>query len=322
MEASGQSLEDVFREQLPFIDDLLSRSHAPLHSRPFEASCVFVREVILDVSDGSKEKFLEQPWFKALFAAARAWYTERYGAALNPPRAPLRSAILLGGVAFALHVPRTTQRPHEDGVSAWLTFPSQVQDSESPLTWIVSPPNLAAFGESERSGIHAQVVEHAAALRTIWLDVGSAAASDSVAEALAEKVLVHLQASADRLLESRGAELRLAIWDAHQAVESILKLLVRQRSGTHPATHRLDELIGQVAFSAGAAVDLGLLAQLPSAARVIALRAGEGPDESLDKAFATYGAALRLTRQCSSHLVGKGLRAHDVSFLIGRVPWA
>src|SRR5688500_7891639 len=142
---SDKTADEMLAEYLPTLDEVLADRHEPLHSRPFEAACIFVREIIVEVSNGTKEKFLEQPWFTAVYKDVRAWYVQKYGSAMAAPRDPLRAVVLIGGVSFEVLVPKTTSKVEVKDETSWLTFPSGVEDGEEPSAWIVKPPNLRQF---------------------------------------------------------------------------------------------------------------------------------------------------------------------------------
>lgn len=319
-------LEDVLAEWLEVIDGALASSHEPIPNRPFEAARMFIEHALVAVDDeevvGEKlSDYVELSWFKKLHKAVENWYEDKYGPAMKRPADPLRAAILFSGSPFGLHVPRTLSKVETPGETAWLTFPAEVQEGEDPLSWIQAPPNFARMAKDAKSALSEMVAEIGTCLRTIRLDLDSSTRPDGNSKALAKKILPHLQSAADHILLHSTTGLGLAAWDSYQAAESVLKLLCRQRSGTHRHIHDLADLLSDLEPTVQSAIDSGLVNGMPDDKRIVELRAGEGDPIDLQEAQDIYLRSLRIVRQSTQALDKKGVLVHNASFLIKKAPW-
>ena len=112
---------------------------------------------------------------------------------------------------------------------------------------------------------------------------------------LAGSVRSDLQSSARNLCERNEAGLRSSAWDASQATEKALKLLIRRKGQTPPYIHDLSDLATQAESLGAKTIDRGKLAIIPSGRDATNIRY-EG-DITLSKAADVYGAALSIIRQ-------------------------
>ena len=89
--------------------------------------------------------------------------------------------------------------------------------------------------------------------------------------------------------------LRSTAWDASQATEKALKLLIRRKGQTPSHTHRLSKLADWAESLGAEAIDRVKLALIPSGDDATGIR--YGGDMTLSKAVDAYGAALSIIRQ-------------------------
>jgi hypothetical protein len=95
--------------------------------------------------------------------------------------------------------------------------------------------------------------------------------------------------------------------------------LARQHHGTHKKTHDLEILAGQISRSTSG-LDLSLLRSMPSANRVIEMRAGEGAAVPQQEAYKMYRTALQLCEQCTAAMPRK-LVLKNAALHLQRPPW-
>ena len=112
---------------------------------------------------------------------------------------------------------------------------------------------------------------------------------------LAGSVRSDLQSSARNLCQRNEASLRSSAWDASQATEKALKLLIRQKGHTPPYTHDLSELAIRAESLGAKTIDWGTLRIIPSGRYATDIRY-EG-DITLFQAAGVYRAALSIIRQ-------------------------
>lgn len=318
--AESPNLEDALREWLVEIDGQLEAAHVPIPNRVHDAAVFFVTHCIEEISGDTKDDFLVKPWFKAIYKATEEWYRDKYAAALERPKDALEGAALVSGAIFTIHVPRTLSRVEKVGETAWLIFPADVQDGEDPLDWMVTPPNLLAMDDDSRDAVRLHVGEIGTCLRTTHVDLMTTKRPDPDAERLANKILPHLKAAAVHLADPHVRSLGLAAWDAHQAVESVLKLLCRQRSGRHKKTHELSDLHAALGKKEQNGIDVALLQGMPDKNRIVEMRAGEGAAISLSLAHAVYMRSIKLVRQCTG-VSDNPVRVRNAELLLKKAPY-
>ncbi len=312
-------LEDVLTGWLEEMDKAQSAVNEPIPHRAIAAACLFVEHEIVGIEGDTKENFMTRPWFKKLYTAVYNWYFQKYGSATKQADDPFRGVALFSGVPFNLRIPRTLSGVGEPGELDWLQFPVDVQSGENPLLWIQKPPNFKAMSETERTDLCNQVSEVGTCLRTIRIDLNCAKRPDHESDALANKVIPHLQSAADHILRHTSSGLGLAAWDAHQAVESVLKLLSRQQRGDHRKTHATSRLFEDLGKTSAKEVDL--IRELPDAKRIVEMRAGEGNEVGLLEAHGIYMCALRAVWHFAGALNRGKYRVHNASFLLKKAPW-
>ena len=137
---------------------------------------------------------------------------------------------------------------------------------------------------------------------------------------LASSVRSDLQSSARNLCEQNKAGLRSASWDASQATEKVLKLLIWRKGQEPPYTHNLSELADQAEGLGSEVIDRVKLALIPSGADATTLR--YGGDITLSEAVGTYNAALSIIRQVLFEAKpNTKYNMREARFKIKRPPW-
>lgn len=308
------------REWMTPIDAALTEAGVQAPDRVRAAAEIFVGHCILEIEGETKEKYYLRPWFRRLCGVVRGWYVEQYGASLNRPNEVLVGVCEIRGSLFEAHIPTSLGRPEEPGKTAWFVMPVDLQDGEDPSEWLVNPPNLTKFESQAKQEALDEVCAVGGWLRSIHHDIMTATIPDDEAQGLADNVLPYLQTAAQHLTHPYKPAIGLACWDAHQAVEQLLKLAARQHLGTHAWTHDLTRLFEQVRNQVNG-VDEALLGVMPDAKRIVQMRAGEGRPVSRQDAYRLYRRALDLAAQCARAL-SRNLEMRNSSFLIRKAPWA
>lgn len=282
-------------EALRQIDLLLSQENVPISARKLKAFDI-LRDTILEVPD--YEKFWRSTAYGRFLVVIDDWYRDRYGndAVDNDEDKVFVSALLVHGTPFAMSVPRVFQTPGDEPNTVWVGFPASVQAEEDPLTWVRNGDVISGLSNDKLGVIGKAALETANLIRSIGFDVRPLERDEdlNIAE-LAGSVRSDLQSSARNLCERNEAGLRSSAWDASQATEKALKLLVRRKGQTPPPTHDLSALAVHAERLGAETIDRVKLAIIPSGKDATDIR--YGGDITLPTAADIYGAALSIVRQ-------------------------
>ena len=145
--------------------------------------------------------------------------------------------------------------------------------------------------------LRSSALETANLVRSIGFDVRSLEYDEedvTIAE-LAGLVRADIQNSARNLCDRSKAGLHSAAWDASQATEKALKLLIRRKGQTPLYTHKLSDLADQAECLDAEAINREKLALIPSGNYATDIR--YGGNMMLSEAANAYGAALSVIRQ-------------------------
>jgi|APThiThiocy_cv2_1041547.scaffolds.fasta_scaffold61075_1 HEPN domain-containing protein len=305
------TIDQVIGSWLPAIDAELHGT--PIPDRCMPAAFIFMERIVLEVRGDDKADFFTKPWFKPIYQSIVAWYRKHYGAAFDRRPNDLRGACDFLGAIFELRVPRTLSRVETEDETAWLIFPEGLWESELSSDWIARPPNLALLDVKDRDSLLQDVTIVGCQLRTIFVNLMERN-SDEVMHELIRMVLPHLSGAAASLVEQPAHNLGLACWDAHQAVEKILKALSRQQFGNHRHTHNIKRLRDDVARSGLALPDDALLNCIPNDRRIVAIRSGESR-VGCPEAYQIYRSCLEATAICAAAITRK-YPFHDFQLLL------
>ena len=136
---------------------------------------------------------------------------------------------------------------------------------------------------------------------------------------LAGSIRADLQSSARNLCERSEAALRSAAWDASQATEKALKLLIRRKGQTPPYTHMLPKLAVQAENLGAEVIDRVKLALIPSGTDATDVRYGGAI--TLSEVADVYGAALSIIKQVVFEArPGRQYNVREARFKIQRPP--
>ena len=309
----------VLHGELPKIDQRLTKEDVPVWARKLKAFD-FVSREMLRVSDW--DAFYISEAHGRLLIIIADWYRNRYGDAVDDNRNLFFvSTLPIHGTPFALGVPlRFTLRGDKRNTS-WLGFPASVQAEEDPLHWIERKEVVEALSCDELDVVRKAALETSNLVRSIGFDLRSLEEDkDSHIAELAGSVRSDIQSSARNLCSQTEAGLRSAAWDASQATEKALKLLVRRKGQTPPNTHKLSKLADQAESVGSDAIDRVMLALVPSGSDATGIR--YGGDISLSKAGDAYAAALAIIKQVVFDAKPDvELNIREARILLQRPPW-
>jgi len=310
--------EETICEWMVVIDEFLSGAAIPISQRIFMAADIFMKNAIVEVKGYDKEEYLSSKWFKDILRPIREWYHQKYGAALEAGADDLHAVVELFGDYFLISIPLSIRHDNNDN-TYWIEFPSEVQSQERPQEWIHRPPNFEVLDTDEQRRTAEAVCEVCSAVRNIRCSILNSEQPDDAARELARLVVAHLSSSAIAISNSRRSPLGLACWNAHQAVEKALKLIIRQEGNGYPHTHNLLDL----ARAAGGRVeesDYEILERFPTNKQIIEMRTGEGGVVAAGQAYGLYRNAVEILNLWASKLPRR-YGVQSGRYLLRKLPW-
>lgn len=309
----------ILHEALPEIDKALSQANTPISSRKLKAFEI-VQETMLEVSD--YKAFLASDAHGRFLIIIEDWFRDRYGeAVVSVDESVFVSAVLVHGTPFLMHVPSNFKTSADKSNMAWVGFPASVQPEENVLGWIRSGGVAERLSESERLALNETAGRTANLIRSIGFDLRSLENEmDADIADLASSVRSNLQGSARHLCERSEAGLRMAAWDASQATEKALKLLIRRKGQIPKQTHILQDLADGVETLGSSAVDRVELAKIPSGRDATSMR--YGGEITLTRSFAAYESALSIAQSVLFEAKPETqYNVREARFKIQRPPW-
>ena len=306
-------------EALPQVDGFLSQKNVPIPARPLKAFDI-VRDMMLEVSD-YKTFYLSEVHGRMQIIIDE-WYRRRYGNAVDDDKdGVFASMLLVYETPFAMRVPKNFKTSADEPNMVWIGFPASVQAEEDPLNWIAIKDVVGGLSNEEQVIVRKKALEIANLVRSIGYDTRALEYDENLnITELASSVRSDLQSSARNLCEQNKAGLRSASWDASQATEKVLKLLIWRKGQEPPYTHNLSELADQAEGLGSEVIDRVKLALIPSGADATTLR--YGGDITLSEAVGTYNAALSIIRQVLFEAKpNTEYNMREARFKIKRPPW-
>ena len=284
---------EMLHEALPQIDQELSQEHMSISSRKLKAFNI-VRETMLEVSD--ERAFLISEAHGRLLVIIEDWYRGRYGEAVDDRKDDFETMLLIHGTPFSMRVPKGFRLSSGEPDTFWFSFPASVQAEEDPLKWIQNRSVVRGLSGNHLTNVRESALHTANLIRSIGFDT-QALVSDAkrTISELAASVKADLESSARNLCAQNEAGLRSAMWDASQATEKAIKVLIWRKGQTPPRTHDLSRL-ASLAESLGAEkIDRVKLSQVPSGCDATDIR--YGGDITVSDASVAYAAALSIVKQ-------------------------
>ena len=284
----------ILHDALHEINEAFNQANLPITSRSLKAFDI-VRDTMLEVSDW-KTFFLSEARGK-IQIIINDWYRKQYGKTPEEDEGAFFSALLIRGMPFILRVPKIFKIAADEPNTIWIGFPASVQEEEKPLNWIQNKDVVGGLSGDDLDNVKKLALETANLVRSIDFDTRSLLEQDddlSIFQ-LASSVRTDIQSSAKNLCGRDEAALRSAAWDASQATEKALKILIRRHGRIPPNSHNLP-LLAQKAERLGAqAIDPALLKRIPSGKDAPNLR--YGGEITLIETTKAYSAALSIIRQ-------------------------
>lgn len=314
-----RKVTEILDEALPEIDRALTQANIPISTRKHKAFDI-VRDTMLEVSD--YEAFLLSTAYGRFLIIIEEWFQNGYGVAGDADETGVFfSAVPVHGTPFLMYASSIFKTSADEPNMVWIGFPASVQSEEDVLPWVRSGGVVERLSKSERSALNETAKEIANLIRSIGFDLRYLECEpDPDVTALAASVRSNLQSSARHLCERSEAGLRMAAWDASQATEKALKLLIRRKGQTPKQTHDLPDLADHVEALGSGAVDRAELAKIHSGRDATNIR--YGGEMTLTCALAAYNATLTITKAVLFKAnPKKQYNVREARFKIQRPPW-
>lgn len=286
-------LQAHLNDFLPEMDDALAKEGMPISERPMAAARFFVDHLVQDVSGGTKENYLLQPWFASIFRPIQDWYKKRYGEAKVHPKRALKGAIKHHDALYQINVPLTVARPQADG-TCWLTFAKDVLAGEDPATWVTNGPQLDEMKPKQAAAFQEVATATAGSLRAIANDLKTADLDEGPDRNMANSVLQHLSKAASDMCALDDESSTLAVWELQCANEKVMKTYLTQERISYPNTHDLRNLNKLAPPKHDWSVVASALTGFPAEKRVMAWRYQEKAAPTVSELWRYYGVSLQV----------------------------
>jgi|CXWL01.1.fsa_nt_gi HEPN domain-containing protein len=317
----AERFREVLAENLHVIDGILAEQAVDIPSRPFQATCMFITECIVEIEGDNKEKFLEKSWFPDLFQWVLEWYEVRYGeAALRSKERPAAGFVLLFGTPFRLNIPLTITVPGAQADIVELNFLTNIWPNEAVLSWLVGAPNIDRLDSNQRSALEHDISAVGSITRSLCTNLIMADLSKT-AQQLSSSIPTHITNCVDGIVSLEGIRRSLSMWELFMAVEKVLKVFLHQRNGVAAKTHSLSELFRASYANGLPLIDPVLIQALPESAEAIQQRYGERNPPTVEEGTVMYRSALAVMELCARSL-SRNAMLKDGRFFIRRLPWA
>lgn len=307
-------------EQLPWIDSYLDESDVPVHERNLRAAITFVDVCIIEISNSTKEDFIKSNKFDEIVNVITDWYYDKYGQLMKPKKETLSGIARYYNQPVLLKIPTTTTQVEKEGESAWLTFPDHLQKEENYRRLFVADLKFDLMPEEILEVLIKEVEEVVALSRRTRISIMTASVTNGGALSnMASSIWTHIEKAISDIISGVPANVSLACWELHLAVEKSLKVYIGQFGKEKGWGHDLIALAGH-AKRLGLEVDETLLGNLHGEKDAIRVRYGE-IQVAQREAVESYCNALKLVCTITSQLK-REISIYNASILLKKAPWA
>ena len=316
-----QHVVEASSHWLDLFDKAFGQEGVPFQQRPLKAAMWLVKDGILEISGGSKEKYWLQPWFTEIVISITMWYKDRYGAAaFASEKDYLGGVILLRGTPVRLDIRQIVNKVQIEGETTWMIYPDAIHESESTLTFFASKPKLDSLSIADRAKLVADVATIVARTRRINLALQSADNLTLEGERLSHGVWVHVEQAVNNIAGLNSALAPIAAWELHLAVEKAFKVFLLQHGSPDLKAlgHDMAKL-NTAAQARGLHVNPSTLNKLPHWKKASSSRYAQD-EMGLVEVVGIYDVALQLMAEITEKL-SRAVLLNNAGFLLKKPDW-
>jgi HEPN domain-containing protein len=307
-------------EQLPWIDDYLEESDVPVHERSLRAAITFVDVCLIEISNSTKEDFIHSNKFDEIVNVITDWYYDKYGQLMKPTKETISGIVRYYKQPVLLKIPKTTTKVEKEGETAWFTFSDHLQKEEDYESLFATDLRLDNLPEEILDALIKEVEEVVALSRRTRISIMTASVTNGGALSnMAASIWTHIEKAISDIISGVPANVSLACWELHLAVEKSLKVYIGQFGKEKGWGHDLIALAGY-AKKLGLVLDETLLDNLHGEKDAIRVRYGE-IQVAQKEAIESYFHVLKLVCAIASQLK-REISMYNASFLLKMAPWA
>jgi hypothetical protein len=227
-------------------------------------------------------------------------------------------AVLIRGTPFALRVPTTRVRPSDSDETIWFSMPDHIENDDVVTDWLVMPPNLERLSAEDQVTLKEDICEIAGHLRFVHNNLIGVRCSDDRLSGFRRGIVLHLEQASELILRGDDESVQKAWWELQMSVESALKGLTVQKTGTHPFSHKIPVLF-DAAEPAGLSFNRSRFDNWPDQTEMSSLRYAQGTRRDVTSAATAYRLVLALAAAAVEAM--DGLSVGKARFKIGQPPW-
>ena len=300
------TFNDFLNIQLPVFDEEYSKKQVQLHERPFRAAVEIVQYCILEISNDTKEKFAERPWFKKLYSDVDKWYRRKYGRSIEVTNSHNKATgvVSIYQTPFEVEFPFTMADKKKEAPpeSVWIDWPNAVLPDENVTEYVINPPNFENMHEEVKKQAIKDIKHVITKMRSIRIHLMTADFESDSISSMTRTISSHLEKSSKDILQASENSISTSFWEIQMSVEKILKAYISQHGKTPPQIHDLIELTRIASEDDNISLNKALLKRLPPPKVVLALRYAPQRGFGIKEAMTAYKAGLDLVASVASQL--------------------
>jgi hypothetical protein len=326
--SKNNSISDYLNTELAIIDELMISNGIPLRQRPSLALEIISDHIIEAKIDEKKFKPIlgsddsaSQRIFFYLHNNITTWYKYKYGKAFSSLSSnKICGLVVCMATQFLIDVPITILKPSKQNKTYWLHFPLNIHDSENPISWLRSPPNLSRLSPKELSGLTNSCKDITILIRNLYNKIIGIFKGSTAFNGLIDNTLTHIKGAATKSFPSHDSDINAAAtYEIQMACESIFKALLLQKRGGFPKTHHLKDLYNE-AREYLIDFDYSIIERIPSWNRINKYRYGESDSINLIDYNEAYQAMLYIVDSVSKPMVSIWLK--EAAIELAKDPFA
>ena len=286
---------------LEWIDEIYSKSHKPIHSRPLSAILLLIDENILKLKNIDTENLHESQGFIILMKMVQEWYYHRYGElAKSTNKFDLKGIVLFHKNPLLINFPQTTTMIEVEEESSWMVYSTHIEEYEDIEEHFSTKIDLNSLNKSQSNLFYRAIDKIVYLTRKISINIFSDTSRlDDDESMMLKSIMRHIEKGIDDTLRF-DVESSVACWEFHLAIEKSFKVYIKQKSGKKVFGHNLTEL-NEVSSKYNKEIDLNLLNELPTDKEAIKLRYAE-MQLSTNQIISIYALTLEIVNDITKDL--------------------